>query len=186
MAQATKTKRIRSGNAVPPRHRSRAGFTLIEVMISVVIGIIVVASILAMTIVSTQNFAATSNYVNMDTQSRNAMDRISREIRNASFVSNYVANTSLVLINANKNSTINLTYNSTSNSITLTTNQVTTATLTGCTNFSLQLLSRDFQTSTNPPVDGKVVNMSWKCSRRIIGSTFNTEVAQTAQVVLRN
>jgi Tfp pilus assembly protein PilW len=171
---------------VPPHRRSRAGFTLVEIMISVVIGIIVVASILAMTIISAQNFAATSNYVNMDTQSRNAMDRISREIRNATQVMAVTTNTSLVLTNANKQTSINITYNSISNNLTLTTNQVTTATLTGCTNFSLQVLNRDFNNCTNPPVDGKVVNMSWKCSRRIIGSTFNTEVAQTAQVILRN
>jgi hypothetical protein len=146
----------------------------------------VVASILAMSIISAQNFVATSNYVNMDTKSRDAMDRISREIRNATQVMTVTPNTSLVLTNANKQTAINITYNSTSNYLTLTTNQVTTATLTGCTNFSLQVLNRDSQISTNPPVDGKIVNMSWKCSRHIIGSQFNTEVVQTAQVVLRN
>ncbi len=32
----------------------------------------------------------------------------------------------------------------------------------------------------------KLINMSWKCSRTILGSKMNTESVQTAQVVLRN
>ena len=32
----------------------------------------------------------------------------------------------------------------------------------------------------------KLINMSWKCSRTILGSKQNSESVQTAQVVLRN
>ena len=32
----------------------------------------------------------------------------------------------------------------------------------------------------------KLINMSWKCSRTILGSKLNTESVQTAQIVLRN
>ena len=168
------------------RAKASPGFTLIEFMITVVISVFVIASILTLVVISMQNCVATANYVRMNDQSRNVMDHISREIRNATQVMAVTTNTSLVLTNANKQTSINITYNSISNNLTLTTNQVTTATLTGCTNFSLQVLNRDSQISTNPPVDGKIVNMSWKCSRHIIGSQFNTEVVQTAQVVLRN
>jgi hypothetical protein len=32
----------------------------------------------------------------------------------------------------------------------------------------------------------KLINMTWKCSRTVLGSKLNTESVQTAQVVLRN
>jgi len=32
----------------------------------------------------------------------------------------------------------------------------------------------------------KLINMTWKCSRTILGNKINTENVQTAQVVLRN
>jgi hypothetical protein len=32
----------------------------------------------------------------------------------------------------------------------------------------------------------KLIDMTWKCSRTILGSKANTESVQTAQVVLRN
>jgi hypothetical protein len=71
--------------------------------------------------------------------------------------------------------------------------------LTGCDNFGFQIFNRypnptnmTFSVSTNASTGRldarfcKVINMNWKCSRTILGSKLNTEIVQTAQVVLRN
>lgn len=183
--------------------RFSAGFTLVEMMISVVISAFVIASIVALAIISSQNFASTANYVNMDDQSRYALDRISREIRNATALCATNANY-LVLTNANKGTTATILFTNSSIVLKKTSQQDKTL-LTGCDSFKFQLLNREawittnnnninitFYAATNPATGNldmnycKVIDLSWKCSRRIIGSKLSTEVVQTAQVVLRN
>jgi Tfp pilus assembly protein PilW len=186
--------------------RFRAGFTLIEMMISIFVGAMVIGSIVALSIISAQNFAATANYVDMDEHSGNAMDLASREIRNATALIGFSTNypQTLILTNAYKGTTTTLLY--TNYCVVLKKTGLRDNTLlTGCTNFSFQLFNRDatiinyitnsvisFNAATNPTTGAtdpnycKVINLNWKCSRSILGSKSNTEVAQSAQVVLRN
>lgn len=181
------------------------GFTLVELVMAMAIGLVVIGSVVSLSLISAQNFVATSNYATMDNQSRNALDRISREIRNATSLAAISTNNPqfLRLTNVNNSSGTTITHYAGTNILTLTSfksgqTQVQTL-LTGCTNFSFQLFDRypnptnfTFFASTNA-VTGKVdlrfckvINMSWKCSRVIVGSKLSTEIVQTAQVVLRN
>lgn len=185
------------------RRRREAGFTLIEILTSVVLGMIVIGAVVTLSITTAQNFAATANYVNMDTQSRNALDNISREVRNATALASFTTNNPyvLTLTNARTAVTATITCNTNTGLLTLTKTGLSTMTLlTGCDSFSFKLCSRlpvftstnfTFQDSTNStgavdPQFCKIINMTWKCSRTILGSKLNTEVVQTAQVVLRN
>jgi Tfp pilus assembly protein PilW len=181
------------------------GFTLIEMVVSITVGLVVIGAVVSLSITSAQNFAATANYVDMDSQSRNALDRISREIRNATALAAFSTNNPqfLRLTNANNGSGATITYDATPGTLTLAkTGEPVQTILTGCDSFSFQLFNRypSINTSTNlsflkstnavtGQVDNqfcKVINMSWKCSRTIRGSKLNTEVVQTAQVMLRN
>lgn len=181
-----------------------AGFTLVEMMIAIAVGVAVIATIVMLAIISAQNFVATSNYVQMNDQSRLALDLISREIRNATAVTAFSTGNPqfLRLTNANLSVGSTITYTPGTNTLTLSiTGQPDRTLLTGCDSFSFQLYNRyplvnstniSFYRSTNAvtgAVDAKfckVVNMSWKCSRTIVGSKLCTEIVQTAQVVLRN
>lgn len=186
-----------------PGQLRRAGFTLIEVMIAIAIGIAVIATVLTLAVISAQNFAATANYVQMNDQSRNALDLISREIRNATAVVSIVTNSNpkyIQLTNSVSGTVSTISYDSTASTLSLATaGQGSRTVLTGCDSFSFQLYNRypnptnmTFSLSTNAstgsidPKYCKLVNMSWKCSRSIKGSKLNTEIVQTAQVVLRN
>lgn len=176
------------------------GFTLVEVLVSIAVGLVVISSIMTLAIISAQNFAATANYVQMNDQSRNALDRISREIRNATALHAFSMSNPqyLILTNDHNVSSATITY---TNEVLLLdrTGEPTMMLLTNCDSFSFQIFNRypivgtniTFALSTN--VSGgldsqftKVINMSWKCSRTILGSKLNTEIVQTAQVVLRN
>lgn len=186
------------------RRSERSGFTLIELMISMAVGIVVIGVVVSLSIVSAQNFAATANYVQMNDQSRLALDRISREIRRSTaLVSFSMANPQyLLLTNAYDGTSVTITCDTNAGTLTLAkTGEVLQTNLTGCDSFSFQLYNRypliqtnniSFYGSTNAvtgaldPRFCKVINMSWKCSRSILGSKLNTEVVQTAQVVMRN
>jgi type II secretory pathway component PulJ len=186
------------------RRVKSAAFTLIEMMIAIGVGVIVIATIVMLAIISAQNFAATANYVQMNDQSRLALDLISREIRNATAVTAFSTNNPqfLRLTNAILGGGATITHSAGTRMLTLSiTGQGDRTLLTGCDSFGFKLYNRyplitstniSFYTSTNATtgaVDArfcKVINMSWKCSRTILGSKLNTEIVQTAQVVLRN
>ncbi len=178
-------------------------FTLIEMLVAFGVGVTVVGVIVALGIVTAQNYKAITNYVNMDDQSRNALDLISREIREASALVSFNTNNpqTLVFANHTDGTSVTLTYSSSAQTLTLAkTGQATKTLLTGCAKFNFQMFNRHPMTNTyafyyatnftTGQLDArvcKVINMNWKCSRAMgLGSTLNTEIVQTAQVVLRN
>ena len=181
-----------------------SGLTFIEMMVSIGIGMVVLGVITSLAIVTSWHFLAASNYVQLNNQSRNALDLISREIRNATSLVAFSTNNPqyLLLTNAIDANSSTITYDSGRNTVTLARSGRATATLlTGCDSFSFSLYNRypiatnntfSFYQSTNflngsvDPTFTKVINMTWKCSRTILGSKLNTEIVQTAQVVLRN
>src|SRR5437867_6294595 len=59
----------------------RRGMTLVELMVAIGVGSIVLAALMALTFFSARSFAAVTNYVDLDAKSRNALDKMSQEIR---------------------------------------------------------------------------------------------------------
>lgn len=63
--------------------------------------------------------------------------------------------------------------------------------LTGCETLSFRLYKRNTITNTyeqfpaSLPVEAKVVDIAWKCSRSIFGVSANSEAVQTAKIVIR-
>jgi Tfp pilus assembly protein PilW len=176
------------------RAKAESGFTLVELMVASVISVFVIGTIAMLALISLQNYVATSNYVQMNNDSRNAMDWISREIRNASALIGYQTSNPqyLQLTNSCFANSTTITY--VSNSIILSkTGQPDYTLLTGCTNFSFQLFSRQpdtntvsYTNTTTSPQSCKVISLSWSCAQPIVGSKLCTEVMQSAQVMLRN
>ncbi|HEX9046563.1 MAG TPA: hypothetical protein VF988_06005 [Verrucomicrobiae bacterium] len=186
-----------------PSARQRAAFSLAELLVASAVGIIVVGMIASLAIFSANNLLAVSNYTAMDDQSRNALDKISREIRNATALVDFSNNSPqfLLLTNAQAGTSCKITYDSGAGTLALQSGQTNSTLLTGCDSFSFELFDRyplvtstnlSFYYSTNFTTGNldakfcKVINMSWKCSRTVLGSKMNTEIVQTAQVVLRN
>jgi hypothetical protein len=183
------------------RHRGTAAFTLIEVLVAVALSVVLIGSMMSLYISGSISFIAMGNYQNLDNKSYGALDLISREIRNSNILLSYVNNQSLVLSNNYANNgagqITTITYDSSATNVTMQrTGQTTVTNLTGCDQFSFQLYSHApntnsfstnvvFFTATNAATC-KMIQISWKCSRTVMGSKLNTESVQTAQIVLRN
>jgi hypothetical protein len=170
------------------------GFTLVEMMTSVGLGVVLLCVVAILFINGSMSFVAVANYQNLDAKSTVALDTISKEIRNATAViaTNSV---SLTLTNASAATFTKLTYNSTARTLVMTkTGQAAVTNLTGCDSWSFALYNRvPTPSSTNITfttagslAEIKLISMTWKCSRTVLGSRMNTESVQTAQVVLRN
>ncbi len=177
--------------------------TLVEVMVSVALGSMLVAMAGSLWLFGSRSFAAMSNYTDLDAKSRNALDQMSREIRQATRVMGF-DNTGttrwLSVTNADEGSTTRYTWNGARRTLLRQkTGEPDQVYLTECDRWDFQLFQRSPQidatyifvpaTNEHGVYDVsicKLINMTWKCSRTILGSPVNTESVQTAQVVLRN
>lgn len=194
-------------NCVETASTSRAtaarGIALAEMMIALALGSLLFATVAALWLFGSRSFAAMGNYADLDAKSRNAIDLMSRDLREATGVTAFQKtenSRSLTVTNAITGKEISYTWNATARSLVCQqagqTNQVY---LTGCDRWDFELYQRTPQsggtyvffpaTNTAGAYDlsvCKLINMTWKCSRTILGAKVNTESVQTAQVVLRN
>jgi Tfp pilus assembly protein PilV len=184
------------------RPKAAAGFTLVEMLVAFAIGVVLVGTVATVTVDTLLNYAAMGNYTVMDNQSRNALDEISREVRNASALVAFSTNAPQYLKLTNATSGVTVTITFTNNTLQLAkTGQTTETLLTGCNRWNFSLYNHypnitsnsiSFNASTNyttgnlDPTFAKVINMVWSSSRSILGTKLNTESVQTAQVILRN
>jgi prepilin-type N-terminal cleavage/methylation domain-containing protein len=185
------------------RRRGSCGMTLVELMVGVAISSIILALASSMWLFGSRSFAAISNYADLDARSRTALDLMSREIRQASRVIAFQnTGTTRWLTVTNVALGTGSTYKWDATPRTLVCQrpgQPDQVYLTECDRWDLDLFQRApqkggayaFYPATN--MSGaydlsicKLVNMSWKCSRTILGNKVNTESVQTAQIVLRN
>ena len=181
--KTTSTKRA-------PRRR-QLGFALAEAWIAVGITALLLMVIASFTEFSGRSFAALFNYVDLDDVNRIAMDRITRDVRQAMKVTNASTN-SLTLMEADGSTLCTYAYDSAKRQLTRTrgsgTNEVI---LTDCDRLSFTIGQRNTVSGSYDvyPVatagTAKVVNVAWSCSRTIFGYKENTESVQTARIVIR-
>jgi Tfp pilus assembly protein PilW len=185
------------------RQNYRGGWTLVEVAVATAVGLIILAAFVAISLSINASMVAVGNYSDLDKDSRQTLDRLSRDIRNAASVS--VASRSNLLTLTNTFSGTNLiTYQWDGNSnVTRTLTKViggATAAgtpevmLTDCDFLAFHYFIRkpaanlEFISITNCATTNeiKLVSVSWRCSRSVLGSKLNTESVQTANVAVRN
>jgi prepilin-type N-terminal cleavage/methylation domain-containing protein len=173
-------------------------FTFVELLVAMALSSIVMTAVGALTIYSARTFVALGNYTDLDLHSRNALDVIGRELRQATAVIDTQTNATVnyvQLTNANLGVAYKLSWDTSARTVVFEkTGQAAQLCLTECDRWNFALFNRapNFS-STNISfnaastlAEAKLINMSWKCSRTIMGSRLNTESVQTAQIVLRN
>ena len=183
---------------------NRNGLTLIQMLVAVAIGTVIMTAVILVWIFSARSFVAMGNYTDLDSKSRYAIDCMLRDIRSANqivaFQNNGTTNFLQVTNSQAANSGATYTWDSTTRNLVCQKDGESGRTyLTECDLWDVQLYQRTphpsgtyvFYPATN--VAGvydtsicKLINMTWKCSRTILGNKINTENVQTAQVVLRN
>jgi len=167
--------------------------TLVELMVATVLGGLVLAAVMALTFFSARSFAALTNYVDLDNFSRNALDTMSREIRQADrLVSG--DDHQLVFQHTDNGSTNHVSYTYDPDTKQLVRRQLGVTPkvlLQECDFLRFSIYQRNpingtyDQYPTANPDTCKLVQLSWICSRNIFGKKANTESVQSAKVVIR-
>ncbi len=170
--------------------------TLVELLVATGIGGIVFAAVALLTFYSARSFAALTNYVDLDKYSRNALDQMISEIRQADSLKTYATNELVFnFTNPTNNSayTISYTYNPTAATLSKIVGTKSTVLLRECQYMKFDVFQRNpmngtydyYTNSWNRPDLAKLVQLTWVCSRKILGKQANTESVQSAKVVMR-
>ncbi len=172
--------------------------TLVELQIASAISVILFTAVLALAFYTARSFAAFSNYVDLDANSRNALDVMSSEIRQADLVT-AATSTSLTFQTTDPGTLATHILKYVYDPVKKELDRIfdggqPEVLLTECT----FLQFGTFQRNTTPSLDNafvpvatsqpnlcKVVQLSWICSRKILGKSVNTESVQSAKVVIR-
>ena len=171
------------------RRRSCAGFTLSELMIGIGLAGIIVVVICALSLYSGFNFACIANYTDMDSNSINAMDRFTRDIRSSNGASNITSST--ITLNTDSGVPITYAYSSGTRKLVRTQGGSSLDVLTECDTLQFQVYQRTPISGTFTQFDAdninetKVVFVTWNCSRTVFGRKITTDSASAGRVVIR-
>lgn len=178
----------------PRPRRSCAGMTLIEMLISVGVSTIVIAAALSLTIFAGQSMQALGNYDDMNRQSRNALDTMTRAIRQAHHMTSFATN-QLVFV-SESGTTFSYTYvaaNGANGTLLWTNGSNSGVLLTNIQALTFDISQRNpsnnftFYSAFTNAAQAKLVDVNWECSMPVyFHKIFTTECVQTAKVVVRN
>jgi type II secretory pathway component PulJ len=169
--------------------KPRAGFTLVELMVGVALGMMVLVAVGSIYLFSLTSYASLASYAELNAKNRMASDTISRDIRSASSVAS-VTPSQLVLQFAKTN----VTYTYDPDLATLTRVQFgqPRILLENVDYLSFYLYQRPLtnaayeQFPTATPATAKMVAFDWSCSQRVFLSVKSSSSHEAAIVELRN
>jgi len=166
----------------------KRGFVLSEMLIVMGITMMLLAGLATFTMFSGRSFAALFNYVDLDDNNRVAMDQFSRDVRQANRVTAF--GTDYLYLEDSDFVALKYDYSATNRVLTRTEKGVTTVVLHDCDSLRFELGARNpmgkfgvYLAAT--PATAKVVDVTWVCSRTILGRRQNTENVQSARIVIR-
>ena len=184
------TEKLSENSARKRGPQRQSAFTLIEVLLASAISL-VLAGILAMFFAfSLRSFAAMTNYTEMNQRSQLALDKMSKDIRQALSLTAYTTN-SLTFLDVNNNP-LAYTFDASQGTLVRVSGGVTTTYLTNCDSLNFWIyqhtpISNAFD-CYSPSVlsNTRVIQVTWHCSRKILGTKATTESVESATLSLRN
>jgi prepilin-type N-terminal cleavage/methylation domain-containing protein len=173
---------------IKPRARKK-GFSLIEMMVGTAIGSLIVTAISVFSLYSGRSMAAMWNYADLGQSSRKALDTMTRDIRQVNRLVDFTP--TLLSFEDSDGSLLHYVYNPATKRLRRIKGSQTDILLEDCDYLTFAIFQRNpiggtyDQYPTASPDTCKLVQVSWICSRKILGDPRNTESVQTAKIVIR-
>lgn len=169
--------------------KGRAGFTLVEFLVTLAVSGLLFLAVAVLGLYSGRSFAGLVNYADLDARSRHALDRMTRDVRQVNRLTSNTA-TSLVFEDWD-GAQLRYVYSPQNRTLSRIKGGNTEVLLSECNNLTFAIFQRNpiggtyNQFPTASPATTKLINVTWSCSRKILGTTMNTENVQTAKIVIR-
>jgi type II secretory pathway component PulJ len=168
----------------------RAAFTLVELMVATALSLVVGAVIATLAYFSSRSFVAMTHYTEMGQLSQLALDKMSKEIRQAYQLTAYSTN-SVTLRDVSGNP-LRFTYDPVARTLLRVSGGRTNTYLTQCDSLSFRIYQHTMKSNTFDCYDPayitntRVIQVNWNCSRQIRGRKATAENVQAAMISLRN
>jgi prepilin-type N-terminal cleavage/methylation domain-containing protein len=188
---------ITSTNCLATRRmRDCRGLTLIEMLVALSVGAMVLAVVAVLSVYALRSFTAMGNYADLEARSRIALDKITREVRQATNVIDFGADATTKWIRlgtVGQGTSIRYVWYADDRELDCEkTGEPTQTYLTECDGWDFALYQRtpladstnQFYPTTNASMC-KMIEMNWRCSRTLLGRKWSTESIQSARIVLR-
>jgi hypothetical protein len=179
-------------NTNPLKRQARttiAGMTLVEMMVSLGISVFIIAAAVSFFMFSAYSLFGLGNYDDLERTSRNAVDRMTRDIRGASQLTSFATN-KMIFTDSATAATFSYTY--TNGALIRTWAGSSTVLLSNCSYMAFDISQRNpsngfnFYSANGVAANAKLVDVAWTCYRPIMGRSNNTEEMQSAKIVIRN
>jgi prepilin-type N-terminal cleavage/methylation domain-containing protein len=173
---------------------SRRAFTLVELLIAIGLAGVLLVAVLSLMFYSARSFAALTNYVDLDQFSRNALDHVTTEIRQADRVMTGSDEHTLHLWMTHPvtgvGRQVTYEYDPRAETLTRIDGSESRVLLRECYRFQFNYHQRNANLNweavhASTVESTKQVRIFWECGRMILGARANTESVQSARVVLR-
>jgi hypothetical protein len=158
-------------------------------LISMAITGILVVAIVNFLKYSMFSMAGLANYVSLNSRNREAVDRVTREIRDAMYVK-ALQKTQITLVDSD-GLDLEYRYDPAREVLVRSKNGVTNELIEGCDRLEFTAFRQRPQTNTfslEPTTDpqyANVIRLNWNCSRTILGAKINNETLQSAKIIIR-
>lgn len=163
-------------------------FTLVELMLSMGIAGLVASVVLPLMLYSSRSFAVMANYTELNGDSVNALDQLTRDIRQVVSLTSFATNQ--ISMDDGTNGTLTFKF-STTNTLVRIQGSQSRVLLRGVDYGKFSIYQRttisnswDQYTATDA-ADCKAIEVQWKCSRQVAGVSLTTENDQSARIVIR-
>lgn len=163
--------------------------TLVELMVGIAVGGLLLTAVLSLSVYSGRSLAGLANYVDMNSDSRIALDRMTREIRQSGYLTGYQTNR-LSFIDFDGQPLV-YEYQPVERVLIRTKMDQKEILLADCDDAKFEIFKRNpiegsfDHTPATSALSSKVISLSFTCSRTVLGVKMNTESVQTAKVVIR-
>src|SRR5439155_8922247 len=166
----------------------QSGQGLVETVFAMGLGSLLLMAVVSAYYFSARSFSDLANYLDLDSQSRVAFDRMGKDIRQADRLASYGTNRLVFQSGSNQ---ITFDYNSTNRTLTRQTGGATQTLLSGCDYLRYDIFQRNLANGaydyypTAVATNCKVVQVTWLCSQNLYGRKAESESLQSARIVIR-
>ena len=171
--------------------RGPKGFALVEILVAVGVAAILFTVVCGFAMFCSRSFAALYNYIDLDDINRVAIDQLTRDVRQSNRVTSYDTNGMSLTLEDADGTPISYVFNSNTHTLVRTRGTDVRVILKECEKLNFWIGQRNTDVGgydvfkAASIATAKVINVSWVCSRSILGQKQNTESVQTARIVIR-
>ena len=168
----------------------RDAFTLVELMVASALALVLLAAVATFSYFSSRSFITMADYTDMNQQSQLALDKMIKEIRQVRLLTAYATN-SLTFQDANGNP-LQFTHDKNARELWRVSGGQTNALLTDCDALQFWIYQHTMISNTFDCYDpayvtnARVIQVTWNCSRNIMGKKATTDNVQSAKIAIRN